>query len=227
MKMKKAIIGMLAGLFLLSFAVVSQAGLSPNLLSNYDFETTGLTKIESGNLSSGRWYIEDYSRNWSRDSYNGNDYAHIITSYSRHLFQAVSISTAWPGHTATAGEVKVSFDYQSYLGLIFPGSFTVTVYGYNSQPTASNFTNGIIIGTITGLGSVETWTNVSRSFMADAGYSWYVIDFLSELGGVGAGIRYLNIDNVSLQVTPIPAAAWLLATGLIGLVGVRRRWIKS
>lgn len=32
-------------------------------------------------------------------------------------------------------------------------------------------------------------------------------------------------DHVS--PAPIPTAAWLLATGLIGLVGVRRRWIKS
>lgn len=220
---------MLAGLVLLSFSVFAQAALSPNLLSNSDFETTGLTTIGSGNLSSGRWYIEDYYRNWSRDNSGGNDYAHITTSYGRHLFQAVSINTAWPGHVATAGEVAVSFSYQANLtnGLFSPGSFSLNVYGFNNQPTASNFTSGDIIGTITGLGNASSWTTVSRSFMADEGYGWYVIDIYSALGGSGLVGRYLNIDNVSLQVTPIPAAAWLLATGLIGLVGVRRRWIKS
>ena len=33
----------------------------------------------------------------------------------------------------------------------------------------------------------------------------------------------IGVDNVSATPTPIPAAAWLLGSGLVGLVGVRRR----
>jgi len=37
-----------------------------------------------------------------------------------------------------------------------------------------------------------------------------------------------NFDNVSLQAdsVPIPSAAWLLGLGLIGLVGIRRKFWK-
>ena len=33
-----------------------------------------------------------------------------------------------------------------------------------------------------------------------------------------------NFDNLSFNQVPIPAAAWLLGSGLIGLVGIRRKF---
>ena len=54
---------------------------------------------------------------------------------------------------------------------------------------------------------------------------------LSNLTPAGVGTWYFDVDNGSTPfrvggasvVTPIPAAAWLLGSGLLGLVGIRRR----
>ena len=43
----------------------------------------------------------------------------------------------------------------------------------------------------------------------------------------GGGTAYLNSDfgflEMSTSPTPIPGAAWLLGTGLVGLLGLRRK----
>jgi hypothetical protein len=41
------------------------------------------------------------------------------------------------------------------------------------------------------------------------------------LGGTQIKVSLMNDGSVT--ATPIPTAAWLLGTGLIGLVGIRRR----
>ncbi|WP_155325819.1 VPLPA-CTERM sorting domain-containing protein [Desulfosarcina ovata] len=33
----------------------------------------------------------------------------------------------------------------------------------------------------------------------------------------------IEIDNVSVSAVPVPAAVWLLGSGLIGLISVKRR----
>jgi hypothetical protein len=42
----------------------------------------------------------------------------------------------------------------------------------------------------------------------------------------GAGGPAVNLTNINASPVPIPAAAWLLGSGLIGLVGLRRRFKK-
>jgi hypothetical protein len=44
--------------------------------------------------------------------------------------------------------------------------------------------------------------------------------------GVGGDNIGMLLDNVSLNSVPIPGAAYLLGTGLIGLVAIRRRGLK-
>jgi hypothetical protein len=38
-----------------------------------------------------------------------------------------------------------------------------------------------------------------------------------------AGYDYIIGANIDVTPTPIPAAAWLLGSGLLGLIGIRRR----
>ena len=49
-------------------------------------------------------------------------------------------------------------------------------------------------------------------------YGWFT--FVDVEGG-------LAVDNTELNAVPIPAAAWLFGTGILGLVGLRRKQLKG
>lgn len=37
------------------------------------------------------------------------------------------------------------------------------------------------------------------------------------------GSQYIGLDNVSVSAVPVPAALWLFGSGLIGLIGMKRK----
>lgn len=88
------------------------------------------------------------------------------------------------------------------------GEFSVAILAFTDEKneTLKNF-YGILAQYFTG--------NLNLSFYAD----------VNPTNNSFASTTVLSGDMTNK--VPIPAAAWLLATGLIGLVGVRRRWIKS
>ena len=60
------------------------------------------------------------------------------------------------------------------------------------------------------------------------GSSTFSLGLFSDEGGTspllgGTQIKVSLMNDGSVTATPIPTAAWLLGTGLIGLVGIRRR----
>jgi hypothetical protein len=226
--MKKTI-GALAGLILLLLPAFAQADLSGNLLENGDFTGAGITSVKnivSFNLSHGEWYSS--GPNWKLISSDSGTiaYAELGNNKTQHLFQAVQVSKSLPGYTATAGPVLIQFDYKSKN--IDTDETIATLYGSVIQPTYGNSPAlGIPLGTLNGLNSVQnTWLKTSLWLNPDTGYDWYtlVISGLTKTGGASFGV-----DNVSVQVTPvpIPPAIWLLISGLTGLGAVRRRFRKK
>lgn len=147
-------------------------------------------------------------------------YAELGNNKNQNLFQAVQVSQSLPGYTATAGPVFFNFDYKS--NNIITGSTFAKLYGSDTQPTYTSL--GTMLGNLTGFASTQiTWENKSLSFVADSGYAWYTLVITGNTDNPKGNFQ---VDNVNVQVTPIPATAWLLGTGLIGLVVIRRRMKK-
>jgi hypothetical protein len=93
----------------------------------------------------------------------------------------------------------------TYLDLI--GS---SINGLNLDPNFNGFTNGSI--TISGILTLLSGSN-TLTFAYDPGQG---------LGDEGWGVNNLNVSSV-----PVPPAALLLGTGLLGLAGLRRKAKKA
>ena len=73
---------------------------------------------------------------------------------------------------------------------------------------------------------LSSYTDTDTGLFADlfdTGYNYYVVGF-----GDGAGnVNFEDFDDLVVAVradaVPIPGAVWLLGSGLLGLVGIRRR----
>lgn len=105
---------------------------------------------------------------------------------------------------------------------------TVQVYGYkgNYDPNVtfndpSLDSNWVLIGTAQQDGSLDLQgTGLTRTA------ALLFLDVSRESGFTGGGDGY-DIDGVvATNQVPIPAAVWLLGSGLLGLVGLRRRFGK-
>jgi len=226
----------LAAIMALAMSASAGATTSPELINYSGFTSATLTSRPSGSLTSRISYEVDSDNRLGISTSGGNpsSYAYwdgsSMSSRNAHLIQAVQISSAWPGHFATGGEVKLTFDYMN-VGLSASNSY-VRIYGFgttaDTAPTGSNYaSSGALLGTYTFSSSSHTsWTGASLTLNPAAGYKWYIVDIYGYINSGNSGNNYLSIDNVSLKVTPIPPAAWLLGTGLLGLIGLRRRFKK-
>jgi len=101
-----------------------------------------------------------------------------------------------------------------------PGGYEIYLTSSSSDAPLSGESLGFLGSTN---GTAEGWQEYSFSFIATAEMSSLSFLMFDPFGG-GAS-TYPGLDSVSLNVSsvPVPAAVWLFATGLLGLVGVARR----
>lgn len=198
-----------------------------NLLANGDFETVDHTLGKVNHLyldqmTSGQWDVfNTLPGGW----YTGLNEAGIEVQYN-------TVVTAQSGHNYIELDSHPGPNSNSSMSqdVVFGGGGLLLQFYYRPR-TATADDNGISVwfdgNLVTRLNGVTSssnnWVLYSYNLGSfDAGT--YTLAFAADgientLGGF--------IDSASLQAVPIPGAVWLLGSGLLGLVGIRRRSRKS
>lgn len=144
-------------------------------------------------------------------SYNGNQYNYVVDFINEDYYY---------DQRESAG---VDIDLPYYQSAWF------TDYEYNDLGESYNVPPGTT-------GTIERYTNSEYiETVSEYGYIWYdIYDFYPFNGVVNynatATNGFLDLERIEIYIDydhytaiPVPAAAWLFATGLLGLVGVARR----
>ncbi|HHO58726.1 MAG TPA: DUF4465 domain-containing protein [Thiotrichales bacterium] len=98
--------------------------------------------------------------------------------------------------------------------------FTLTVSGLDNTDTV---TASLDISLADGVNLLDSWLWTDLSSLG----SVYALEFTLSSSDVGAyGMNtpaYFAMDDLTTSAVPVPAAAWLFGSGLLGLIGVSRR----
>jgi hypothetical protein len=124
------------------------------------------------------------------------------------------------GTTGTKGvDLPVTANLQGGLNLSYQYGKVALVNG--SLLTTANPTTGTFVDLI-GYGSTANYNN-GKPLTVNLTNTTAVFQANDGTLSVGAPSLHLQSDYNSATPTPIPAAAWLLGSGLLGLVGIRRK----
>jgi hypothetical protein len=195
---------------------------SANLITNGDFETvssiaplsgTGGAQVSLDALKQGQWSIYESLPSWtSTNTSLGIEVQYGLSSVqSGNDSRYVELDT-----TANSGMV------QTISGLLSGTTYELSFQYFSRTGDASSAINVLLGGTslLTAYYDQKIWTTFSETFVYDGeSTAQFALSFLADgssnsLGGL--------IDNVSLRAVPIPGAAVLLGSALLGLVGLRR-----
>ena len=125
-------------------------------------------------------------------------------------------------HYSVQALTILSFDYTGTCNTTDCGG----VFGYGPDSSGTGITT--LAASTSGFGgSVELnsnndWVSHSFDFVATQDFRLAFGNLNIGAGGlVGAGLSYF--DNIQLTAVPVPAALWLLGSGLFGLLSFRRK----
>lgn len=148
------------------------------------------------------------------------------------------------GTTQSPGEID---DFFSFFGIAGRHFTTVAVTGGTTQGLDLSGWNMDWNSSTIPLGT-GAWTpvNCESSGVACAGYAdgvavfdWsgvygdaYTLDYASHVpqghsSGFGGVPFFLHLEGTVMSAVPLPAAAWLLGSGLLGLLGTARRRLRT
>ncbi len=226
MSMKRVFLGFGVVLMVLSMMNVVQA----YTITNFDplSAPAGVTISSSGNI---------VSRNWQGTLGYGVQAGHVdgeIDGFGSGEWILVAFDV--PQYINVV-QISALYAAGAYSDIVNETAFISYNTDYANRPNPADFhvtvaNDGVNYSSMSGAGSV---TNVSPGLVNFAGV-WNInnlfpgtaVDSLLFYVGPNANNTYSDYSIVSLDTTavPLPGAVWLLGAGLVGLVGLRRRFVK-
>lgn len=170
----------------------------------------------------------------SQNALNDNPYVEDGLSFSRTGLSFDNNSCGFAGCDGHLGFVGFSGNYMYGVGT---GSFTMSTTGGNVfsgleflvgtgffSSSVENITwSALLNGSIVGSGSISSLATGSVISFADAGGFDTLVYTSSNSGTFAPAFDSVRAQYVGTSAVPVPAAAWLFGTGLVGLAGLRRK----
>jgi len=179
-----------------------------------DFES--LAHADDAIVSHGASYLENGYLFTNTATEEGSGFAPSFSTLGSQVY-------GYSGSTALANDNYLG---QTVLARASGGTFnlsSITLATLYPMDAPDNTPTSVIFN-----GTLANGATVSQTFSVNGTPGTQVFSFGSDFNNLVSAkweqTPYAHqFDNVDVTPTPIPAAAWLLGSGLLGLVGVRRR----
>ncbi|BAN35136.1 hypothetical protein SCD_n01309 [Sulfuricella denitrificans skB26] len=191
--------------------------------NNGDAMTLGIGSSVAGDGKAGFMNISTTSDgmggvNFTVSSYNMDSYLGTAGG----VFSTRAVNTAgMGGNIDWQGNMSFNLNGRTGIAQFFTGSIGEQLWNVGATFTSGSQTNAV--GTLTGSalsmgGNVKavSASNVGAPWLFFAGTPYTEVFDMQIVGGP-------IVQGVAPSAVPVPAAAWLLGSGLLGLVGVARR----
>ena len=127
--------------------------------------------------------------------------------------------SAWIGPTGSNG--FISQGLATTTGQSYTVSFWLANYVSGTTEDPNEFRLYWAGVEIFNLVNAPSFDFTQYSFVAQATSSWTILTM-----GFRNDIDLFNLDDVDVSPVPIPGAVWLLGSGIVGLIGLKRRMRK-
>ena len=169
-------------------------------------------------------YGEGVHSNFSEDGINLTASGYTSPNFSTEAYPYLDAGDAGLGVCKTtncAGSTDDNVNDGEMLKLSFDQSVSLGDTSFRNKDHGTNF-GGEIYLSVDG-GSLHTLdlSTATAGLLSLAGYTGKIFEFYNYPQDSGTDDFYINSMNVS--AVPVPAALWLFAPALMGLLGLRRR----